>query len=65
MRRLVILTCIITSVLIAILISIAPDQNSIYEELGTRTTRLLDTIIKLLGVLALLKYLFNEPELKP
>ena len=65
MRRLVILTCIITSVLIAILISITPDQNSIYEELGTRTTRLLDTIIKLLGVLALLKYLFNEPELKP
>ena len=65
MRRLVILTCIITSVLIAILISIAPDQNSIYEEMGTRTTRLLDTIIKLLGVLALLKYLFNEPELKP
>ncbi|MAV28740.1 MAG: hypothetical protein CMF43_02930 [Legionellales bacterium] len=60
MNRLVILACIITSILIAILISIAPDQNSIYEELGARTSRLLDTIIKLLGVLALLKYLFTD-----
>ena len=60
MSRLVILACIVTSILIAILISIAPDQNSIYEELGARTTRLLDTIIKLLGVLALLKYLFTD-----
>ncbi len=60
MNRLIILACIITSILIAILISIAPDQNSIYEELGARTGRLLDTIIKLLGVLALLKYLFTD-----
>ena len=60
MNQMVILACIIVSIMVAILISIAPEQNSIYEELGARTTRLLDTIIKLLGVLALLKYLFTE-----
>ena len=60
MNKMAILACIIVSIMMAILISIAPEQNSIYEELGARTTRLLDTIIKLLGVLALLKYLFTE-----
>ena len=64
MSRVVISTCIIICILFAILISLAPDQNSIYEELGTRTSRLLDTVIKLLGVIALLKYLFTESEIK-
>ena len=64
MSRVVISICIIACILFALLISLAPDQNSIYEELGTRTTRLLDTVIKLLGVIALLKYLFTESEAK-
>jgi len=62
MNRLVIAVCIVVCILLAILVSIAPDQNSVYEELGARSTRLLDTVIKLLGVLALLKYLFSEPD---
>jgi hypothetical protein len=53
---------IIACILLAILISLAPDHNSIYEELGTRTARLLDTILKLLGVIALLKYLYSQTE---
>lgn len=64
MSRFVISTCIIMCILFALLISLAPDQNSIYEELGMRTSRLLDTVIKLLGVIALLKYLFTENENK-
>ena len=60
MSRLVISTCIIACILLAILISLAPEQNSIYAELGARTSRLLDTVIKLLGVIALLKYLFTD-----
>ena len=55
---------VISCILFALLISLAPDQNSIYEELGMRTSRLLDTVIKLLGVIALLKYLFTENDNK-
>jgi type II secretory pathway component PulF len=62
MSRIAISFCIIACIFLAILISLAPEHNSIYEELGTRTSRLLDTVIKLLGVIGLLKYLFTETE---
>ncbi|MEC8881979.1 MAG: hypothetical protein VX737_01690 [Pseudomonadota bacterium] len=60
MNRAVILTSIIACIILAILISLAPDQNSIYEELGSRTGRLIDTVLKTLAILSLLKYLFSE-----
>lgn len=60
MSRAVILTSIIIGILLAILISLAPDQNSIYEELGSRTARLIDTVLKTLAILGLFKYLFSE-----
>lgn len=62
MNRIATAMAIIACICLALVISLAPDQNSIYEELGTRTSRLLDTVIKLLGVIALLKYLFSAQD---
>lgn len=50
-------------IFVAMLISLAPEQEwqSVYEEVGSRMQRLLDTVLHMLGIIALLKYLFHEP----
>ena len=47
---------------VAILISLAPDEkwDSLYEEIAARSGILLDTILKLLAIFGLVKYLFLE-----
>ncbi|MEC8063414.1 MAG: hypothetical protein VX112_01030 [Pseudomonadota bacterium] len=62
MSRLHTAIIIIMCILVATLISLAPEQewNSVYEEIGSRMQRLLDTVLHMLGIIALLKYLFSE-----
>ena len=47
---------------IATLVSLAPDEkwDSLYEEIAARSNILLDTILKLLAIFGLIKYLFLE-----
>ncbi|MEC8383418.1 MAG: hypothetical protein VXZ73_03115 [Pseudomonadota bacterium] len=62
MTRNVFLVTLILSVIIATLISLAPNENwgSIYEEIAARSGMLLDNTLKLLAILGLIKYLFLD-----
>jgi hypothetical protein len=55
---------VVVCIFIATLISLAPEQewHSVYEEIGSRMQRLLDTVLHMLGILALLKYLFHHAD---
>ena len=64
MNRMNTIIIVMVCIVIATLISLAPEQewHSVYEEIGSRMQRLLDTVLHMLGILALLKYLFNHAD---
>ena len=67
MDRLNTIIVVVICILLATFISLAPEQDwhSVYEEIGSRMQRLLDTVLHLLGILAILKYLFQENKNQP
>ena len=62
MSRWLFLLIIIACIAFATIVSLAPETGwqSQYEEIGARTNRLFDIILKSLATLALIKYLFGE-----